>query len=620
MKNRILFVLGLFLLLNACSAPEEKIKKRTLGDLEVLPFHPSLVTLNESPFMDIRDREFRRLLEINPKRYLSGFQQDKAMSDSASSWRIGYEVGSYLSACSRMYASTGDPRLSDRITYVVNGLEEAQNKANSGFLGYLPSWEAAFLNIASGGEIISDESLLNGMERPLYYTSSLMTGLIDAYIYGDNRRALHVVTEMTRWINGVFQDLSTDQMDKILRCDHGRISEVLSNVHILTGKNRYRFLAFKFQPSEIETFQQGDTILLNGKDQYAEISKVLGYAKLYELLASEQERDFAVKFWDQVTSHYTYPGGNFTGNGYFGNPDQYNQSLEKYAPQLASSVLMARLTHRLFCWKPEARYGDYIEKLLYNQFFPCFNTNQSSYSLPMTPSALPFEEPDSIQTFRNFEMGMMSFVDFSGAIFYEGKDQSLYLNLFVPSTLNYLKKKMQVTLETKFPSESRIVLRFEGAPKEFPVRVRYPQWAKHGVKAMIDGEAVEVDGTPGSFMTFKSKWGYGSSLEISFPMYVNSEILPGSSRKTALFYGPVILAGYLGADSAPLGDHAPVIVVNQKPLSTNFYPTAKDPLSFYPAGVISPENIRFMPAYQAPHQFYSIYWDVYTQDEYIPAP
>ncbi len=615
MNKCLFYTVALVCLFNACSAPEQKIKKRTMADIEVLPFHPSQILIHPGTFGDIRAREIRRLLEINPKIFLSGFQEPGSM-DSTRSWQNGYRIGPYLSACSKMYATTLDPRFSDRIIYVVEALEEIQNRGKSGFLGSNTTWEAAFFRISGGEPIRATAGTLNGMERPWYYTASLMTGLMDAYLFGDNRRALQVATRMADWIHSVCKNLPQAEMDRMLFCDPGRISEALANVYVFTGRNRFRFLAFRFQHSEVDSFHKGDSIALQSKDVFAEISKVLGYAKLYELLAAEHERDYTQSLWEQLYSGYTYPGGALTGDQFFGTPGISSHSVERFAPQLAPSAMMARFTHRLFCWHPDARLGDYIEKVLYNQFLPTFfSKQQPDFSLPMQPGALPLETSDSINAFRNFEMSLLAPVDFSGAIYYEGEDGSLYINLFIPSSLSFTRKKMHITLETQFPEESRIVLRFEGEPREFPVRVRYPAWAKFGVKALIDGQPVETRGEPGSFLTFESKWGYGSSLELSFPMYLTSESLPEDSRKTSLFFGPLLLAGYPGEGSTPEDSIHPTIVAQGSPLHTNFYPLAEESLVFHPTGVISPSTLRFMPVYKDPQRFHSIYWEVNSPAE-----
>ena len=70
--------------------------------------------------------------------------------------------------------------------------------------------------------------------------------------------------------------------------------------------------------------------------------------------------------------------------------------------------------------------------------------------------------------------------------FHSANNQTLYVNLFIPSTLTWAERKVTVQQVTDFPYADTTKLIVKGAGR-FDVKVRAPGWATHGVVVKING-------------------------------------------------------------------------------------------------------------------------------------
>ncbi len=84
------------------------------------PFSLFDIRLLDSPFKHAMEMESRYLLMLEPDRFLHNFHKHAGLPDKGEiygGWEslgvAGHSLGHYLSACSMMYASTGDERFKD---------------------------------------------------------------------------------------------------------------------------------------------------------------------------------------------------------------------------------------------------------------------------------------------------------------------------------------------------------------------------------------------------------------------------------------------------------------------------------------------------------------------------
>jgi hypothetical protein len=101
----------------------------------------------------------------------------------------GHVGGHYLTALAQMVASTGDPRMRQRLDQMVRELAECQQAHGNGYVGGVPNGRALWADIAAG-RIQAEGFSLNKRWVPLYNLHKLWAGLRDAWLIVGNEQAV----------------------------------------------------------------------------------------------------------------------------------------------------------------------------------------------------------------------------------------------------------------------------------------------------------------------------------------------------------------------------------------------------------------------------------------------
>ena len=136
------------------------------------PFALEDVRLLDGPFKRAMELDAAYLLSLEPDRLLSGFREDAGLEPKAEKyggWETqgiaGHSLGHHVSACSMMYASTGDERFRKRVEYIVDELEVCQNANGTGYVAAIPGGKRVFAEVADG-KIRAKGFDLNGLWVP----------------------------------------------------------------------------------------------------------------------------------------------------------------------------------------------------------------------------------------------------------------------------------------------------------------------------------------------------------------------------------------------------------------------------------------------------------------------
>src|SRR3954468_3315520 len=135
-----------------------KIKVRPVVNIAAYAFNLKDVRLLDgSPFKNAMDRDAGFLLSIDAGRLLHRFYKNAGLptnGDVYGGWESeglsGHTLGHYLSACSMMYASTGDKRFKNKVDSIVNELERCQKARKTGYIGAIPNEDSIFGKVAKG--------------------------------------------------------------------------------------------------------------------------------------------------------------------------------------------------------------------------------------------------------------------------------------------------------------------------------------------------------------------------------------------------------------------------------------------------------------------------------------
>ena len=185
------------------------------------------------------------LLQIKPDRLLYRFHKHAGLPVKDSiygGWEkdgiSGHTLGHYLSACAMMYASTGEKEFKNRVDYIVDELRKCQVARKTGYIGAVPNEDTVFAQVKRG-EIRSAGFDLNGAWVPWYTLHKVLAGLLDAYLYCDNKTALTIAVAAADWTGTIVNGLNEEQRLKMLNCEHGGMNEVLANIYAITGNEKY---------------------------------------------------------------------------------------------------------------------------------------------------------------------------------------------------------------------------------------------------------------------------------------------------------------------------------------------------------------------------------------------
>jgi len=253
------------------------------------------------------------------------------------------------------------------------------------------------------------------------------------------------------------------------------------------------------------------------------------------------------------------------------------------------------------------------------------------YYVPLRPGAFKtYSKPDD-SFWCCVGTGMENHSKYPDTIYYHN-DQSLYLNLFIASELNWKEKGLRVRQETRFPEEDKTRLTIKcDKPTRLALRIRFPGWAQNGMNLTINGKKEPISGNPGSYVSLDREWQNGDTVEVQFPMSLRLEAMPDDPTIVAILYGPIVLGGDLGKEglddarrygpSAPqMGRIKPVqvpaFVCDLKAVLASVKPVEGAPMNFRTSGIGQPADVTLAPFYKMADDRYSVYWKVYSAAEW----
>jgi DUF1680 family protein len=197
----------------------------------------------------------------------------------------------------------------------------------------------------------------------------------------------------------------------------------------------------------------------------------------------------------------------------------------------------------------------------------------------------------------------------------------LWVNLFIASELNWQEKGIRLRQETRFPEQEGTALVFEDVkqPVKLALRIRVPYWASRGAAIKVNGKA-QPAAKPGGYAGITRVWKRGDRVEVTLPMDLHAHPMPDDASVQAFMYGPLVLAGELGAEGLSRemmygdlkGGHflagkaaaAPEFAGVPKELAAWVKPIAGRPLAFR-AG-----EVTLAPLSRIFGQRYAVYWKV----------
>lgn len=603
-------------------------------------FPLSAVRLLESPFKQAQEIDLKYILELDPDKLLAPFLKEAGIDTTSKgygNWEgsglNGHIGGHYLSALSNMYAATGNAEVLKRLNYMIDKLEACQTKNADGYVGGIPGGKAMWQDIAAG-KIDAGSFSLNNKWVPLYNIHKLYAGLIDAYSIAGITKAKNILVKLSDWFINLTAALSDEQIQRMLRSEHGGLNETFADVYAITGDNKYLIMAHRLSHQRILS------PLLHGKDSLTglhantQIPKVIGFMRVASLSGDTAWANAADFFWQTVVDHRTVSIGGNSVREHFHPAENFSSMMEsREGPETCNTYNMLRLSRKLFLWKPEAAYMNYYERALYNHILSSQHPQGGFvYFTPMRPRHYRVYSQPEQGFWCCVGSGMENHGKY-GEMIYAHNSKDIFINLFIPSSLDWKEKGIQLVQNTKFPYEEASTLNLTVQnPTRFAIYTRYPAWLKKGsMKIKVNNEEVKALAEKNSYIKIERVWKTGDMISISLPMQTIAEYLPDNSPWVSFVHGPIVLGAAtdttnlvgLRADDSRMGhiangtlypiDEAPLMLTSQKNIASGLEKVKGKTLSFKATSLIYPatyKNLELVPFFQIHDARYMIYWRV----------
>jgi uncharacterized protein len=520
------------------------------AEAQMQPFALQEVKLKNGIFKNAEDVDLKYILALNPDKLLAPYLIDAGLPLKAerygnweSSGLDGHIGGHYLSALAMMYASTGNAELKQRLDYMISELARCQAKNGNGYVGGIPQGKVFWERI-NKGDIDGSSFGLNNTWVPLYNIHKLFAGLRDTYEFTQNQQAKQILIGLGDWFIELIKPLNEEKIQQILRTEHGGMNEVFADLYMLTNDKKYLETAQKLNHQAVlnPLLQKQDK--LTGLHANTQIPKVIGFEKIASLTKNEELSGAAQYFWQNVSQTRSVAFGGNSMREHFNPVNDFSKMLaSNQGPETCNSFNMLRLSKALFLDKNDASYLDFYERTLYNHILSSQHPEKGGfvYFTPIRPNHYRVYSQPETSMWCCVGSGIENHTKY-GELIYSHSENDIFVNLFIPSTLNWKEKGVQIEQNTDFPykNESELVLK-TAKSQTFVLNIRQPKWAEN-FEILVNGKIFQTSKAGNNYVSLNRKWKSGDKIMVRFKTTTKLENLPDGSNWSAFVHGPIVLA------------------------------------------------------------------------------
>jgi uncharacterized protein len=639
MKSFLLYVAAGLVFFTVSNFSQERLYLNTfpLGSVKLL----------DGPFKHARDLNIQTLLQYDVDRLLAPYRKEAGLPAKAKSYPNwdgldGHIGGHFLSAMAMNYASTGDIECKKRMDYILSVLKDCQ-KANAvnnldwgiGYVGGVPNSAKIWPTLKEG-----DMREYSSAWVPWYNVHKTYAGLRDAWLYCGSEDAKEIFLKFCDWGINITSSLSDEQMQTMLNTEQGGMPEIFADAYQMTHNEKYLTAAKRFSHKALlEPMSVGNDNLDN-KHANTQVPKAVGFQRIAELSNDKTYVKAASFFWETVTNHRSLAFGGNSRKEHFPSASSCSDFINDVeGPESCNSYNMLKLTEDLFRVNPQAKYIDYYERTLYNHILSTQHPEHGGYVYftPARPRHYKVYSAPNQAMWCCVGSGMENHCKYNELIFTHQND-SLFLNLFIASELDWKNKGIKIKQETNFPYEENSKLIITEGAADFKLMIRYPSWVAAGaLKILVNGKTVSITSAPSSYVMIERLWMKGDVVEIILPMRNTIEYLPNVPEYIAFMHGPILLAAKTGkedlaglvADDSRWGqiangrklpiDKAPIIVESDPAkVADKLIPIKNQPLTFGLSNIkmINSQDVVLEPFYKIHDARYMMYWMALTNSQY----
>lgn len=526
----------------------------------------------------------------------------------------GHFTGHFMSAASMLAAVNDDYELKAKLYKLVDELEKCQQLNHGGWLGSIP------------------EKFFDKLEReeyvwsPQYVMHKTLLGLMHAYQYAGNTKALELLDKLSDWYLAWTAKMEEVNPHAVYAGEEGGMLEVWATLYELTGIEKYRKLAERYShPSLFQKLLDGKDALTNCHEN-ASIPWAHGAAKMYEITGDEKWKRITELFWkNAVTDRGEYCTGAQGAGEYWVPPHMQGQFLGDRNQEFCTVYNMVRLADYLYRFTGDTVYADYIERNLYNGFLAQQHKEMGTptYFLPMKPGSKK-KWGSKTRDFWCCHGTMVQAQTLYPSLCYyqDAEKERIVVSQYIPSAASFGEgdEKVEISqcvdmkyynaqafFDEKDESQmSRWLLRFSVcAKKRFTLAFRVPGWVKEKPVVKLNGEELKELHVENGYLEIDRTWGE-DEISLYFPAELMLSTLPDMPDMVAVMEGPIVLAGLCDTDRG--------LVTKGEEIKKIMRPKYEHTYSVFPwkqstyQTLGQPENMEFVPIYDITDETYTMYF------------
>lgn len=500
------------------------------------------VTLLDTYEQNAFNLEVKYLKSLDADKLLKGFCEIAGIeldAEKYGGWETsaiqGHTLGHYLTATAQAFASSGDEDFKKITDYMISVLAKCQ--AENGYLAAIP--ESHYTQLETGDT--------KGTWVPWYSMHKILVGLVSVYEFTENKQALRVASKLGDWVYSRTSKWSPEMQATVLNVEYGGMNDALYDLYKFTKSEKHLSAAHSFD--EITLFEPlyNSEDILNGKHANTTIPKIKGALNRYLVTGEEYYLQVAKNFWDIVISNHTYITGGNSEWEHFGEPKILDGERTNCNCETCNTYNMLKLTRDLFKITGDTKYADYYENTFINAILSSQNpkTGMTTYFQPMATGYFKVYSTPYDHFWCCTGSGMENFSKLGDSIYFYNAE-SLYVNRFTSSTVEWAEKGLKIIQETNLPT---VKFTINGSNKA-KIALRIPDWTNNPI-VKING--VEIDFKAENNLVILEKGWNNDTIEYTLPMQITVHPLPDNKNAVAFKYGPYVLSADMGANKMETG-------------------------------------------------------------------
>ncbi|WP_406826198.1 beta-L-arabinofuranosidase domain-containing protein [Pedobacter sp. KACC 23697] len=597
----------------ACLFQSQYIRAQTTYHAPgVSVFQANDVRLDPSWIKSREELNTRYLLTLDPDRLLHNFKINAGLTSQSKplgGWEApdiglrGHFTGHYLSAVALLVEQHKNPLLRQRLIYIVDELYKCQQALGKGYLSAFPERDFDTL-----------EKTFGNVWAPYYTYHKIMQGLLDVYTHTGNEKAYDMVNQMASYVQNRMARLDQQSIEKILYTvganpanEVGPMNEVMYNLYHVSHKPEHLVLAKLFDRDWFFRPLAENQDILSGLHSNTHLVLVNGFAQRAVTTGESVYLDAAKNFWNMMMHHHAYANGSSSGPRpnvtsptsltaeHWGVPDHLSNTMTKEIAESCVSHNSQKLTSYLFCQDQQPAYAETYMNTFYNAVMALQNGNTGAvvYHLPLgSPREKKFLKDDDFRCCNG--TSIEAFASLNKGIYYRDV-AAVWINLYVPSTLNWKEHKFILQQEGNFPADSTVTFTIKSAKaKALKLNFLIPGWAE-GTAVYINGKLEADSPSAGTYLSINRNWKAGDQIKLVFHYRFYLKTMPDDENVFAIFYGPTLLAAETDTEFILKGTKQEIL--------KNLIPEGSDVFKLRNAD----NTFTLRPLYEISNQTYGVY-------------